>query len=324
MRAPSNLPQAESSARRGAAWSPGTCGELAQGRLDGIDVMVTCPIDLGATATVDVEKGTGRVLAPADAPKARRAVEMTLAALKRPDLDAVLRLETLLPRSKGMASSTADVVAAIAATSAALGTTLSPRRKADLALAIEPSDGLMLPGIALFDHIAGRIARSLGPPPPMRVLVLEFAGEVDTQAFNAQTRIAGARADEVQFREALDLISAGLAGGDPESIGRGATLSSLANQAVLPKSQLPAALELGRAAGAVGVNVAHSGTVIGLLFDADADRNDWAARAARQRLPGIVATHDCRIIGGGIRVQGERGVDRSTPVGQQPQPEAAI
>ena len=299
MRPPSNALRAESSSWCGVAWAPGTCGELAQGRLDGITVMATCPIDLGATATVEVVNGSGHVRAPADAPKARQAVELTLAALDRPDLDACLRLESSLPRSKGMASSTADVAAAIAATSAALGATLAPRQEADLALAIEPSDGVMLPGIALFDHLGGRIARTLGQPPPIRVLILEFAGEVDTQAFNAQQRNDAARADAVQFREALDLISAGLAEGDPEAIGRGATLSSLANQAALPKPQLPAALDLGCAAGAVGVNVAHSGTVIGLLFDADADRIKWAARTVPRRLPEVVAVHDCRVIGGG-------------------------
>lgn len=324
MKAPSAARRAEASAMRGAAWSPGTCGELAQGHLDGAAVMVTCPIDVGSQAIVELSHGSGCVHGPADAPKARRAVASTLGLLGRPELNARLQLASALPRSKGMASSTADVAAAIAATAVALGSSLSPRQQADLALAIEPSDGVMLPGIALFDHIDGRIGHSLGPPPPMRVLVLEFAGEVDTQAFNAQNRNAGARADEIRFREALDLISTGLASPDSEPIGRGATLSSLANQAALAKPQLPAALELGRAAGAVGVNVAHSGTVIGLLFDADADRIEWAARAAPQRLAGIVAIHDCRIIGGGIQVLGERGSDRSTLAGHEPNREPAF
>lgn len=84
--------------------------------------------------------------------------------------------------------------------------------------------------------------------------------------------------------------------------GRPAAAGSLANQALLPRPRLPAALELGRAAGALGVNVAHSGTVIGLLFDAGAERITWAAHSARQRLPEIVAIHDCRIIGGGAAV----------------------
>ena len=287
---------------RGAGWAPGTCGELAQGHVDGAAVMVTCPIHFGSKAVVELCHGSGFVHGPADAPKARRAVKSTLEFLGRAELNARLKLESALPRSKGMASSTADVAAATVATAAALDATLSPQQQADLALAIEPSDGVMLPGIALFDHLGGRIARTLGPPPPMRVLVLEFAGEVDTEAFNAGRRLGGSNLDASRFREAIELIAAGITNRDPRQIGKGATLSSQLNQCVLPKPQLPDAIKLASEAGALGVNVAHSGTVIGLLFEADAERIAWAAHSARQRLPEIVAIHDCRMIGGGAVV----------------------
>ena len=297
---------------RGAAWAPGTCGELAQGHVDGAAVMVTCPIDFGSQAIVELSHGSGCVHGPTDAPKARKAVASSLDLLGRPDLNARLHLDSALPRAKGMASSTADVAAAIAATAAALGATLSPRQQADLALAIEPSDGVMLPGIALFDHLGGRVARTLGPPPPMRVLVLEFGGEVDTEAFNARNRIDDVNQDGGRFREAFELIAAGVANGAPRQIGEGATLSSQANQSVLPKPRLPDAMDLGQAAGALGVNVAHSGTVIGLLFDADADRIEWASRAARLRLPEVVAVHHCRVIGGGTVAQPDTGRTAAT------------
>ncbi len=290
----------------GIASAPGTCGELAQGLLDGTSVMVTCPIDLHTTATVALFEGSGRVHGPANAPKARRAVALTLASLGRTGLDARLSLEGQIPRKKGMASSTADVAAAIGAAAAALDVTLSVRRQADLALAVEPSDGVMVPGVALFDHRNGRIARSLGDPPAMRILILEFADTVDTEAFNAVDRDVELRRQAARFQEALALITAGVACADAELVGRGATESALAYQRVLPKPQLPAVLELRRAAGAMGINVAHSGTVMGLLFAEDAERGTWAARHARARLPGLLAIHSHRVIGGGVVRRGER------------------
>ena len=288
---------------RGEASAPGTCGELAQGSLDGTPVMVTFPIDLFSTATVDLREGTGLVQGPAESPKASRAVELTLGLLGRNDVDAELKVQSHVPRSKGMASSSADVVAAIGATAAALGQKLPIQQQAELALAVEPSDGVMLPGIALFDYKGGQIARSLGDPPDMRVLVLEFAGVVDTEAFNAVDRDAELREQEATFREALQLITEGLDNGYAELIGRGATQSALSHQTVLPKPQLPATLALGQAAGAVGVNAAHSGTVVGLLFSADAERTTWAADEAWRRLSGLTAVHNRKLIGGGV-IQG--------------------
>ena len=294
---------------QGVASAPGTCGELAQGMLDGTPVMVTCPIDLFSTATVELSEGSGRVCGPSSSPKASRAVANSMVFLGRDDVDARLHLDSPIPRKKGMASSTADVVAAIVATAVALKSQIAGRQQAELALAIEPSDGVMLPGVALFDHRSGRIARSLGEPPSMRVLVLEFSGVVDTQGFNAVDRDAELKRQAGRFGEALDLITAGLESGDEELIGQGATQSALAHQTVLPKPQLPAVLSLSRAAGAFGVNVAHSGTVMGLLFSDDTERVTWASHQARKRLSGLAAVHDRRLIGGGV-VQGRPGYGR--------------
>ena len=282
---------------RGLASAPGTCGELAQGMLDETPVMVTCPIDLYSTAAVELLEGTGRVHGPADSPKASRAIELTLGLLGRSDLDARLRLESPIPRKKGMASSTADVAAAIGATASALNAEVSTRQQAELALSIEPSDGVMLSGIALFDHRGGRVARFLGDPPDMKILVLEFAGVVDTEAFNSVDRDVELQRQAGRFREALDLITEGLERRDAQLIGRGATESGLAYQAVLPKPQLPDVLALGRAAG---VNIAHSGTVMGLLFSEDDERVEWAKREVWKRLTGLAAIHNHHLIGGGV------------------------
>lgn len=285
---------------RGVASAPGTCGELAQGMLDGTPVMATCPIDLFSTATVELYEGRNQVLGPVRSPKARRAVELTLTLLGRSDLDARLDIESKLPRRKGMASSTADIVAAIGATATALNVEISIIQQAELALSIEPSDGIMLPGIALFDYKRGQIARALGTPPDVRVLVLEFKGVVDTESFNSVDRNSALQRQAARLRAALELIASGIETGDCESIARGATQSALAYQEVLPKPQLPAVLALGRSAGALGVNVAHSGTVIGLLFAGDEDRLAWAVAQAQMRLSGLTAVHNHRLIGGGV------------------------
>lgn len=282
------------------ARAPGSCGELAQGMIDGGYFLVTCPIDLYSTATITLSHGDGRAHAPHDAPKSRRAVELTLARFGRFDVDAHLSLSSQLPRGKGMASSTADISAAIAATADALGAEMPSTDMAQIALLVEPSDGVMLPGIAILDHKRGGEARMLGAPPPMRVVVLDFGGNVDTLAFNGVNRDSTLMRLQPEFSEALTLIERGIRDGSAALVGAGATRSAIANQHILHKSQLDAVIRLADDVGAVGVNAAHSGTVLGMLFEDDVSLTEYAISQAWKSLFGIRQIYNRRIIGGGV------------------------
>ena len=296
------MTQTTKAVARATVRAPGSCGELAQGMLDGGYFLVSCPIDMYSTATVALSLGSGRVGAPVDAPKSRQAVELTLAHFGARDVDARLSLSSPLPRGKGMASSTADVSAAIAATATALGMEpdMPPAQIAQIALQIEPSDGVMLPGIAILDHKRGSIARTLGVPPPMRVVVLDFGGGVDTLAFNGVNRDATLKCLQPEFREALALIEQGVRNGSAVDIGAGATRSAVANQHLLYKPQLDTVLQLAHDVGAVGVNTAHSGTVLGLLFEDDVALTENAVSKAWENLFGIQRIMNRRIVGGGV------------------------
>lgn len=293
------------SVAKAAARAPGTCGELAQGMLDGDYFLVTCPIDMYADAQVELTQDGCGIDAPADAPKSRRAVALTLAHFGRGDMGARLRLSSPLPRGKGMASSTADVSAAIAATAAALGASaaMTPALIAQIALQVEPSDGIMLPHIAVFDHKRGRLAQSLGPPPPMRVVALDFGGSVDTLAFNGVNRDDALKRLQPEFEASLALIQRGIRSGSAADVGKGATVSAIANQRILRKPQLDAALRLAKQSGAVGVNAAHSGTMLGILLQDDAERAAWTALRAQDTLIGVKRIYNRRIVSGGVTAQ---------------------
>jgi L-threonine kinase len=281
---------------------PGSCGELAQGMIDGGYFLVSCPVDMYSTATVHLSHGRGRVEASPDAPKSRRAVELTLAHFGCFDVDVSLTLSSPLPRGKGMASSTADISASIAATAAALGeeSAMPSIEIARIALHIEPSDGVMLPGIVKFDHRQGKVADTLGSPPPMRVVPLDFGGSVDTLDFNSVNREDTLRRLQPTFEEALALIAHGIESGRADEIASGATLSAVSNQKLLYKPQLDAVLRLSDDVGALGVNAAHSGTVLGMLFEDDLEHTQYAVSRAWRELPGLRRTYDYRLVEGGI------------------------
>lgn len=278
---------------------PGTCGELVQGTLEGVPFHVSCPVDLYSTVRVELAEEAGPLDCPPDSPKASSALRACLEYQGCNGLGGRMAIHSPLPRSKGMASSTADVAGAIYAAARALGREMAPREAAGLALAIEPSDGSLFPNIVLFDHRSGRLWEDLGPCPPLEVVVLDFGGEVDTLAFNRQDRSALLRQTEPLVAEALALVREGLARGDPALIGRGATISALANQRILPKPQLPAVLAAAEEVEALGVNVAHSGTVLGVLLDPRQHQALEVCTWLERRLTGLNFCFCCRLTGGG-------------------------
>ena len=286
---------------KASAAAPGTCGELCQGLLAGVHCMVTCPIDMYSVATAEVVQGEAEVSGPEDSPKAVRAVQATLDYLQERAVDVRLWLDSPLPRGKGMASSTADVAAAAVATASVLGQELCPEQIAEIALGVEPSDGVMFPHVALFDHRKGRLSRILDPPPSMRVVILDFGGTVDTLEFNRVDKDDLLEQLGPDMERAVLLIEEGLRSGDPGRIGRGATLSAVANQQLLFNPHLDAVLELAQEANAVGVNVAHSGAVIGMLFPDDAMLIERAATLAWRELPGLESVLCRSIVSGGVK-----------------------
>ena len=251
-------------------------------------------------------------------PKTRMAVLRTFAYLGvRPDAWRVT-VRSVLPCGKGMASSSADISSACQAAAIYAGRPpLTAHEIADIALSIEPSDGIFYSGIMMFDHLRGRVRRPLGDPPPMTLAVFDAGGEVDTVAFNSREDLAGLNAaKETAVREALSLVEEGLRRRDPVLVGRGATVSALANQSILFKPWLQDILDTVRGFGAVGINTAHSGTVTGALFPPGGDGRVLAAAAAVcEGFPGVSFLGAARLIPGGLTLidrggKGEGGHER--------------
>ena len=292
------------------ALAPGTCGELVQGMIGGVNFLVTCPINQFSRATVTLRKGGAdelahRVRGVDHLPKTRQAVATTLPLLEKSagcsDLAAEVSVANPIPPGKGMGSSSADITAAVWAAGRAAGVTLPPETIADIALAVEPTDGVMFPGIARFDHREGRIAESLGMPPPLEVIVVDRGGQVDTLEFNQVDRTEKWRSVSYATDQALELVREGIRRSDAELVGRGATISARAGRPADSALLVERAAEFAGEIGAVGVNAAHSGTVVGILLDARKRHSKPALRRAREAFPDAAAVQHFRVIGGGVR-----------------------
>jgi len=283
---------------KGTAKAPGTCGELVEGTIDGRDFLITCPVDIWSEITVET---TGEPLQKSIFSKTQQAISLAVSKWNTQPVTFSFSRKSDIPLGKGMGSSTADIAAAVQAVARALGQEATSEEIADLALEIEPSDALMYPGIYLFDHKKGRWREPLGDPLEIDIVVLDPGGEVDTVQFNSNKNLVQLNAKkEPLVQEAANLVKDGLAERDPEKLGRGATISAFANQEILPKPDLNTVLKWAKEVKSLGVNVAHSGTVMGILLHPQAADKDEVAEYIKKKRPDwdIFTT---RLIGGGIK-----------------------
>jgi L-threonine kinase len=279
--------------------APATCGELIQGAIDGRDFLVNCPIDLYARAAARPGTEAGLHLHRAEVyGKVAQAVEV-VREISGIDLHHEIRVESSIPRGKGMASSTADLTAAIEALCRSCDVLLSDEQMARVLTAVEPSDCVHFPGIAHVNQLTGELLDSMPAPVGMRVLVVDCGGEIDTVKFDRERARAVYRRNPQAIGAALHLVKLGLRQGDDRAVATAATLSARLSQEILPKPQFDDLLACTRECGALGVNCAHSGTVLGVMYR-EADRlGDKLLECVRRHLGDSVSIQgDYRVIAG--------------------------
>lgn len=226
---------------------------------------------------------------PAGRSKAAKAAMLTFQELGHRYASGNLTIETTIPVGYGYGSSTADVVAAIRAAAAAAGAELRRSMICRLAVAAETASDAIVFGeqAVLFAHREGTVLEYFpGEYPPVHVIgfVSRDDAPIDTLTF------APARYDSSEiesFRVLLGLARHAIGNQDARLLGHVATVSARINQRYLPKRHFEELSRISEEVGACGVQVAHSGNLMGVLIDAKepnaAGRAGAAATAARDR-----------------------------------------
>lgn len=175
-----------------------------------------------------------------------------------------------IPHGIGMGSSTADVTAVIRAVADFHRAEPTAEVIGKIAVEVErASDPVMIDDrVVLFSHREGTVLETLGRQLPSMIVVGCDAdpgtGSIDTIALPPAVY---SRADVDAFRFLRSELRSAVARGDVAKLARVATSSALINQRFLPKSALGFLLDLCKRAGGCGIQVAHSGTVAGVIFD---------------------------------------------------------
>lgn len=244
---------------------PGSCGELIQGLIYGGEKLISYPINCYSYVTL--REGRKR---KNQCTKAYAMVERVFEHYglnKEYSKDIAINIHSEIPIGKGMASSTADLAATVVATAKYLGKFITEEELAKLCIDIEPTDSTVFREITLFDHMNGGFIKGYGAMPNCKVLLLEGKETIDTVDFHKLDFRDKLKENEENLKKALKLFEKGMEKRDIYSIGKGASISALANQSIIYKEGLEKLCELSYRLGAAGVNVAHSGSVIGIIYE---------------------------------------------------------
>lgn len=200
--------------------------------------------------------------------KALAVVKLTLSRLKASWCGGRVTVESTVPEAKGCGSSTADCIAAAVAAADAVGCRLSEEEIARLVVEAETaSDNFMFSRAVLFAHREGIILEDYGLPlPALEVLGIDTAPEDHVKTLEFPPAIYSWR----QHRSFVTLKTAlrnAIVKSDVQLLGRVATASARINQLFLPKPMFSEVCRLTKKVGALGIAVAHSGTVLSVLFD---------------------------------------------------------
>ncbi len=282
---------------------PGSCGELIQGMMGEANFLVTCPVN--SYSILKAKKNTikeHRINLPGKN-KLLRALDETLKCL---ELDLTegydINLESGLLIGKGMASSTADMTAAIIAIASLNNKNISHEMISRILLKIEPSDGIFYPGIVAFDHIHGSFYEKTGQAFDVNFLIYDYGGQVDTISFNSDPKLREKNlAKKETIEKAYFLLKDAFASQDIKKLGQAASMSALANQSILHKKNLEEIIEESLFYGAYGVNIAHSGTLIGIVNNKESQLESLQD-AIKEKFPFLDLLGNYKLVDGGYQI----------------------
>lgn len=241
-------------------------GEVIQGRKsDGVDFLVTLPIDLWSRCKLKINEQEGAVAVISPWEKSKKAVQYALSYF---GIHSGYRIEICfdrnIPIGKGLSSSTADMLATLRALQKALKLPLSNQAISTIFNQIEPHDGVMYNNSVVYNHRNGQLLRNLDYIPNFKLLVLDFGGCVDSVAYNHQLKFT-AEVTQKYNRLYQKCINAYLAKSDRQ-IAKCATKSLKIDLKNNPDPLRSEVLETYKEFGAMGIVNTHSGTCVGLIY----------------------------------------------------------
>lgn len=236
---------------------PGLCGELFQLVYNHQEWLLTYNIDLKTEITMQrsSENIGFKELSKIDAAREYVLPNQCVAISKR----------SQVPIGKGCSSSSADLLASIQAMALLKQVHMTVEEMTKVAAKIEPTDSVGFCKWTVMNPLTGEIFEQFDFTEELYVYMLEPVEHIDTIALERMT--ANVNYDQKQSGVIFEAMLDALRQKNVEKIGKLATQSAILNEKRLHKPYFKALCDFVTCNHLLGLNVAHSGTVVGLLLN---------------------------------------------------------
>lgn len=238
---------------------PGSIGEIIQGKYNGIDVLLSCPINLYTEIILSDEEKRDNEW---EYIKSYKFIDNILDEWGYINWKIALSINSRIPKGKGFASSTADLSAIYKGLLRLTGRKFNQEELIKHCLKIEPTDSIIFDKATIFDYKEGKVIEKVNKY--FKFYILCFIGEnvVDTVEYNTK---------EIQPLKNIDDLIIGLKEAfenrDTKKLAKVSTESIIRNQHRLKYDILEEVLEINKLIGGLGIIGAHSGDMLGIIFD---------------------------------------------------------
>lgn len=247
----------------------GTLGELLQGpvldRGEREIGLISLPLPRYSRMRFERGQASPHELDLPQLPRCRQAVALYLQRHGLSLPPGRWQHDTELLPGKGMASSTADLVATIRCLDQLFGRVSRLEEIIAVLGRLERSDSVFLDHYALYLSERQRLLRRFDHVPRLYACYADEGGTVATDAVTAELH-AHYAAQRHTYRRTLQQMLAAFAAADDAAIARCAGISAVLGQDVVPKRHLGALQRQQRRFAAAGIVVAHTGSLLGYLF----------------------------------------------------------
>ncbi|MDC0853512.1 hypothetical protein OAP58_02405 [Candidatus Pelagibacter sp.] len=241
-------------------------GEIIQGRkTNNEDFLISLPIKLNSSCKIKIEKIDAPLIVECDRQKTKDLVTILFQKMKiNWGYYVKCNLESDIPISKGLSSSTADMVAAARAVENLFNISFDKKLISKVFKIIEPHEGLHYSACTLYNHVKGKLISYFEYIPSFYIVAIDRGGVVDTLEFNKNIKYTFSQ--KKMSEKNLKRIIGAFKNKDDLEIAKCATISSqiLAERCNYKLNKK--AVSFVDEVKSIGVVSAHSGTYIGFLY----------------------------------------------------------